>query len=283
MGKRGIRGYGKVPVKDVETEPWKDVALDLSGPWKTTLNKNQVSFHALTMIDVFTGWIEIIPIKSKTAQHISNLIEQEWLRRYPRPSRFIFDQGGEFDNQYLYLLLRKWHVKPEPTTVKNPRANAIVERVHRIMGDMLRAQLTTKHDHDDPVQDLLSAAAYGLRATVHGTTLFTPGQLVFSKDMILRTHVEANIELVRQRRQAAIIHNNERENRRRIAYDYKPGDRILILSGGLDPKLKLHEGPYTVLSYNKANGILHIQRKNYVEPIHIRRVRPYFGSIRGGD
>ena len=27
-GKRGRRGYGKVPVKDVETEPWKDVAVD---------------------------------------------------------------------------------------------------------------------------------------------------------------------------------------------------------------------------------------------------------------
>ena len=58
---------------------------------------------------------------------------------------------------------------------------------------------------------------------------------------------------------------------------------MLILSGGMDPKLKLHQGPYRVLSYNKLNGTLHIQRKNYVEPINVRLVRPYFRSIQGGD
>ena len=103
---------------------------------------------------------------------------------------------------------------------------------------------------------MTSAAAYTLRATVHGVTGFTPAQIVFNKDMILRFHIEANVELVRQRRQSAIENNNQRENRQRIAYNYKPGDKILIISGGLDPKLQLHKGPYEVLSYNKLNGTL---------------------------
>jgi len=51
----------------------------------------------------------------------------------------------------------------------------------------------------------------------------------------------------------------------------------------MDPKLKLHQGPFVVRAYNKSNGTLHIERKNYVEPINIRLVRPYFGSIRGGE
>ena len=61
--------------------------------------------------------------------------------------------------------------------------------------------------------------------------------------------MEANVELVRQRREAAIHVNNARENKRRIAYDYKAGDKVLVLSQTLDPKLKLHEGPYEVISY----------------------------------
>jgi uncharacterized protein YehS (DUF1456 family) len=77
---------------------------------------------------------------------------------------------------------------------------------------------------------MLAAAAYGNRATVHRTTMCTPGQLVFNKDMILRTHMKANIELIRQRRQAAATKNNEQENKLRITYDYKEGDCILILS-----------------------------------------------------
>ena len=125
--KRGQRGYGKVSPKDPETEPWKDVAVDLSGPWKAKINHNIVNFFALTMIDVFTSWVEIIPIHVKTGQNIRDLIEQKWLRRYPRPSRIIFDAGSEFDNQWFYVLMRKWHIKPEPITIKNPRANAIIE------------------------------------------------------------------------------------------------------------------------------------------------------------
>ena len=148
-----------------------------------------------------------------------------------------------------------------------------------MMGDMIRTKLVKHHAHDDPIRDICTAVAYGIRATVHGTTKMTPAQLVFQKDMILRTNVEVNMELIRRRREAAIIHNNTRDNKRRIRYNYQVGDKVLILSGGLDPKLKLHEGPYPVLRYNKSNGILHIQRKGYVDTIHIRRVRPYFGKL----
>jgi hypothetical protein len=89
--------------------------------------------------------------------------------------------------------------------------------------------------------------------------------------------IEANMELVRQRREAAIHVNNARENKRRISHAYKSGDKVLILPNSLDPKLALNQGPYKVISYNEKNGTLHIQRKNYIEPINVRNVRPYFG------
>ena len=72
----------------------------------------------------------------------------------------------------------------------------MVKRLHKIMADMLRAQLTCHHENDDPVSDMLQAAACGVRSTAHGTTGCAPGQLVCDKDMTLRTHVEADLELV---------------------------------------------------------------------------------------
>jgi len=149
--------------------------------------------------------------------------------------------------------------------------------MHRVLGDMLRVQLVKYHEKDDPIKDLTSAAAYAMRATVHGVTKYTPSQLVFAKDMTLRTTMEANVELARQRRDAAINQNNARENRSRVAHSYKKGDWVLILSRHLDPKLQLHPGPFKVLSYDQSSGTLYIQRKHYVEPINIRNVRPYYG------
>jgi hypothetical protein len=100
----------------------------------------------------------------------------------------------------MYTLCKCWNIKAESIAVKNPRANEIVERLHELLADMLRCQLSKRHQHDQPVADMLSVAAYGVRATVHGTTQYTPGQLVFSKDMILQTHIEADFEMVRLRR-----------------------------------------------------------------------------------
>jgi hypothetical protein len=264
-------------MKDVERGPWKDVCVDLAGPWKAKVNGKQTIVHALTLIDPFTSWVETVKIKGKLGDYTIDLIEQEWLHRYPRPERIIFDQGGEFDNQWMRKLANKWHIEPVPITAKNPRANSIVERLHFVMADKVRAQLASKNKYHDPVKEILSAATYGIRAAVHSVTGYTPGQLVYGRDMLLRTVIETDMELVKRRRQRAIEQNNKRENKRRIKHDYKEGDKILILTGKLDPKLKLNEGPYTVIGYNKNSGTLHIRRRKYNDSINVRLVRPYFG------
>jgi hypothetical protein len=42
-----------------------------------------VDFHTFTIIDVFTGWVEIIPIRTKSSQSIADLFQREWIHRYP--------------------------------------------------------------------------------------------------------------------------------------------------------------------------------------------------------
>ena len=126
---------------------------------------------------------------------------------------------------------------------------------------------------------MTSAAAFALRATVHSVTKYSPAQLAFNRDLILRTGVLADIEMARLRKEKAIQINNQRENKRRIAYKYKEGDKVLILADGrFDPKMALHQGPYKVLSFDNRNGTLRILRNHYEESINMRRVRPYHGN-----
>jgi Integrase zinc binding domain len=39
QAKRGDKEYSFIPIKYVKTEPWKDLAVDLSGHWKATIDK----------------------------------------------------------------------------------------------------------------------------------------------------------------------------------------------------------------------------------------------------
>ena len=53
------------------------------------------------------------------------------------PKKIQFDNGSKLKKNFIRLL-KDFGVKPKPTTIKNPQSNAIVERVHQVVGDMLR-------------------------------------------------------------------------------------------------------------------------------------------------
>jgi hypothetical protein len=103
----------------------------------------------------------------------------------------------------------------KPTTVRNPQANAIVERVHQAIGNIIRTlELENNYlDDNDPWKEgILSATAFAVRSTFHTTLHNTPGQLVFGCDMILNVKHEANWEYIRARKQNIIVKNNKAEN-----------------------------------------------------------------------
>jgi hypothetical protein len=86
-------------------------------------------------------------------------------------------------------------------TVRNPQANEIVERVHKVIGNIIRTfELENNYlDDKDPWKGILSATAFAVRSTFHTTLQNTPGQQVFGRDMILNVKHEANWEYIRAR------------------------------------------------------------------------------------
>ena len=93
----------------------------------------------MTFINPVTGWFEIVevPPNDKLSARVSQLFNQTWLCRYPRPKRARFDNGSEFKRDFIPLL-EDFAIKPKPTSIKNPQSNEIVERVHQVVGDILR-------------------------------------------------------------------------------------------------------------------------------------------------
>jgi transposase InsO family protein len=106
------------------------------------------SLLALTMIDqaINTGWFEIVEATNKSATSIEDLIHNTWLARYPRPQFIVFDNGGEFKSEFKQMC-DNHGIKAKPTTTHNPQANAIIERVHKVVNDMLRSfDLENNHE-----------------------------------------------------------------------------------------------------------------------------------------
>mmetsp|Transcript_1731 Transcript_1731/g.3813 ORF Transcript_1731/g.3813 Transcript_1731/m.3813 type:complete len:465 (+) Transcript_1731:801-2195(+) len=132
--------YGHLPERHADLVPWFSVAVDLIGPWKIMVNGIEIEFNALTCIDPVTNLTELARIENKTSAHVSNVFENLWLSRYPKPFKCIHDQGGEFIGQDFQLKLQQWGIHDASATSKNPTANAICERMHQTVGNILRTR-----------------------------------------------------------------------------------------------------------------------------------------------
>ena len=118
---------------------------------------------ALTMIDPSTGWFEIADISTKHADVIANVLEQTWLTRYPWPSQVILDRGTEFMAECMEMLQRDYGMTKKPITKRNPQANAIIERVHQTIGNMIRTfslHSDESLDDDSPWNGIIAAIRF---------------------------------------------------------------------------------------------------------------------------
>ena len=93
-------------------------------------------------------------IKTKAADSVANSLEQTWLTRYPWPTQMIlFDRGSEFKAELSQLIKDDYGIKSMIITTRNPHANAIVERIHQTIGNMIRTFELYDNDgidDDDP-------------------------------------------------------------------------------------------------------------------------------------
>ena len=210
--------YGHVPPKQIKhLQPWEEVAVNMIGPWRITINNFEYQFRALTCIDTIIGLPEVIPVDNATSQSVAISFEDNWLSRYPVPLRCLHDNGNEFLGPSFSTMLLKNKIKSVPTTVKNPQANAIVERMHQSISTMIAISLRENpplkyEDVSNLVLRKCMAAQYAIRATINMTLKHTTGELAFGRDMILPIPSKVNWENLFQHKQTVISQTNAKEN-----------------------------------------------------------------------
>ena len=287
LSKKLKQKYGMIPPKDEDLAPWHTVCVDCMAPFTIKVKEKgrilaKRTVRALTMIDPATGWIEIahVPENDFNAARISQLFNQYWLSRYPRPVKCVCDNGNEFKFQFKHLV-KGFGIKYRLTTVKNPQANGIVERVHGVLNDMIRTQDLDNHEFDpvDPWGDILAELAWAVRSLYHRTLDATPGQLVFGRDMLFDMLFTPDWNEIRARKRAQVLKDNERENSKRRQFTYKIGDKVLLKRDHLRILRKSerrNKGPYTIVQVNK-NGTLSITNEDSgtTSTVNIRCLIPF--------
>jgi hypothetical protein len=165
-------------------------------------------------------------------------------------------------------------LKLEPVTTRNPQANAIAERVHQTIRNIIRTFNVQSMDSDDPWTGMLAATMFAARATCHTTLQASPMQLAFGRDAILNAKHMSNWEHIRQRKQTRINENKKHENKSRRAHACSLGDKMLVKAR----KKSKHElecnGPCEITQVND-NGTVRFQKGTVNDVTNIRRIKPF--------
>ena len=100
------------------------------------------------------------PYFDKTSATVGSLINRTWFCCYPCSQYIFYDNGSEF-KLHFETLSDSYGLKRKPTSVKNPQANAILERVHQMIMGMLCTVKINMADtvSESGVADFLTSSA----------------------------------------------------------------------------------------------------------------------------
>lgn len=280
--KQGQR-YGNLPPRVVTLVPWNQVDVDLIGPWKIKINEVDFVFNALTCIDPVTNLVEIIRINNKTSIHVAQQFANCWLARYPRPNRCTHDKGTEFTGYAFQQLLLSYGIRNVEATTRNPQANAICERMHQTVANILRTVLYSHppqnlNDANQILDNALATCVHVTRCSVNSTLQNSPGAIVFQRDMLIDVPLLADLAVIRDRRQALVDDNLRRQNARRRDYDYSVNNLVMRFAHDpdkLEPRL---HGPYRIQQVYTNGTVDLIIPPGYIERVNIRQIVPFRGQ-----
>jgi hypothetical protein len=200
-----------------------------------------------------------------------------WLSRYPRCRYIIYVNGSEFKLNFEYLC-ETYATKRRPTTIKNPQANAILEHLHQVLGQMLRTSELDMAETITPdnVNVFLDNAAWAICSTYHTVLKTSPGAAIFGCNMLFDIPFIADWNKIGDYRQHQTDLDTAHINSKQVDYDYKVGDKVLVTQEGILRKAErpYSKKPWTIMTVH-TNGTIRIQIGTQSERINIRRVIPF--------
>ena len=135
-----------LPQEKIESaSPWDDLSIDVMGPF---ILGRRGEFFILSVIDCFSRYLILIPIKDHNATTISQALYERVIGYFGCPQKILSDRGTEFTGCVLGELMELLGIQQVLTSPYYPQGNGIIERSHRTVGNMVRAQLGHCNDRD---------------------------------------------------------------------------------------------------------------------------------------
>ncbi len=204
---------------------------------------------------------------------------------YPCPVWCLHDKGGEFIGQnFQWLLWILISIKYVCSISKNPQSNAICERMHQSVTNVLRTLVHTNPPQNmtqarDIIDDALATAMHAMQTTIATTLGRTPAALAFAWDKFLNVLLIADWQAVTFTCEHHVNENLWCANRKQHQYHYSPGQQVLKKVHNPTKLGVRTEGSYTIERIHINGNSTILLHEGITECINISGVLPYHWNI----
>lgn len=155
---------------------FQHIHIDIVGP----LPISNGYTYILTTVDRFTRWPEAFPMRDMTALTVATTFYENYVSRFGIPSIITSDQGTQFESKLFRDLGKLIGMNRIRTTPYNPKANGMVERLHRQLKSSLKTRCNTTNWSSE-----LPTILLGIRSSVREDTNCTPAELVYGEPIVV--------------------------------------------------------------------------------------------------
>ena len=117
--------------------PWDTLSVDIVGP----LPADRRHEFLIVFVDCFSRYSILVPTSNHTASTVSDALLRHVVPYFGTPRRLLSDRGWEFVGEVWSKLTHSLGIQRLLTSPYHPKGNAINERSHRTINNMLRARL----------------------------------------------------------------------------------------------------------------------------------------------
>lgn len=126
--------------KIISSQPWEHICIDLITPLEMSENGEDT---ILTIIDVFSRFVILYPLKGKSMREISKHL-WKCFGTMGVPKIIQSDNGSEFVNSMIETMKKLCGIEQRTITPYYPQANGIVERANSTVLTALKKELKGK-------------------------------------------------------------------------------------------------------------------------------------------
>ncbi len=169
----------KAPLLPMATPeaPMQFIAIDIA----FMPRDNQGYQYFLLIGDIFSKYIEAVPLKDQTATTITGALLSKWIYVHGTPYFLLSDQGSNVSGEIINDLCNVLGIEKRRSSAYHSQGNGFAERSIRRIKDMLRSALLQRKTNQNKWASVLPELVFALNTVPSKATNCVPYNVIFGR------------------------------------------------------------------------------------------------------